>query len=94
MACKMGSAEKSHWTGCLRVFGKGEVSSMSWAGGSGMKTGQMSGDEGEGQGQVQVAMGSSENSSLEGQEAANESIGQELRKVGSGLNNSFQRTGP
>lgn len=48
MACKMGSAEKSHWTGCLRVFGRGEVSSMSWAGGSGMKTGQMSGDEGEG----------------------------------------------
>lgn len=36
---------------------KGEVSSMSWAGGSGMKIGQMSGDEGEGQGQVQVAMG-------------------------------------
>lgn len=45
----MGSAEKSHWTG------RGEASSMSWAGGSGMKTGQMSGDEG--QGQVQVAMG-------------------------------------
>lgn len=39
------------------MFGRGEVSSMSWAGGSGMKTGQMSGDEGEGQGQVQVAMG-------------------------------------
>lgn len=51
MACKMGSAEKSHWTG------RGEVSSMSWVGGSGMKIGQMSGDEGEGQGQVQVAMG-------------------------------------